>query len=395
MKKERNKTIFYGKQYIDNEDIKSVTKVLRSNFLTQGPYVEKFENKLIKKTQAKYAVSANSATSCLMLACRAVNIKKNDLVWTSPNTFVSTANAAVHCGAKIDLVDIDLETGNMSIELLKEKLLLAKRKNKLPKLVIPVHFAGQPTEQKEMWKLSKKYNFRIIEDASHSIGAKHYKEVVGSCKWSDIVVMSFHPVKPITTGEGGVALTNNKSFANTMKLLRTHGIEKNLSRKIKDNIGDWYYEHRELGYNFRLSDIHASLGISQLKKLKFFTTERNKFAKRYNKIFSETKNIVPLTVKNYNISSYHLYVIRIISNKFNIRNKLVKFLKTKKIYLNVHYIPIQHHPYYKRFKLNKNYLKNSEIYFNQAISIPLYVGLSYKEQLYVSNCIINFINKSN
>ena len=291
MKKERNKAIFYGKQYIDNEDIKSVTNVLRSNFLTQGPYVEKFENKLKKKTHVNYAVSANSATSCLMLACRALGIKKNDLVWTSPNTFVSTANAAVHCGAKIDLVDIDLETGNISIELLKKKLLLAKKKNKLPKLIMPVHFAGQPTEQKEIWKLSKKYGFKIIEDASHSIGAKHYNEVVGSCKWSDIVVMSFHPVKPITTGEGGVALTNNKSFANTMKLLRTHGIEKNLSRKIKDNIGDWYYEHRELGYNFRLSDIHASLGTSQLKKLKFFTAERNKLAKKYNKIFSKIKNI--------------------------------------------------------------------------------------------------------
>ncbi|MDB9819854.1 UDP-4-amino-4,6-dideoxy-N-acetyl-beta-L-altrosamine transaminase [Candidatus Pelagibacter sp.] len=395
MKKERNKAIFYGKQYIDNEDIKSVTNVLRSNFLTQGPYVEKFENKLKKKTHVNYAVSANSATSCLMLACRALGIKKNDLVWTSPNTFVSTANAAVHCGAKIDLVDIDLETGNISIELLKKKLLLAKKKNKLPKLIMPVHFAGQPTEQKEIWKLSKKYGFKIIEDASHSIGAKHYNEVVGSCKWSDIVVMSFHPVKPITTGEGGVALTNNKSFANTMKLLRTHGIEKNLSRKIKDNIGDWYYEHRELGYNFRLSDIHASLGTSQLKKLKFFTAERNKLAKKYNKIFSKIKNIVPLTVKKYNISSYHLYVIRIISNKFNIRNKLIKFLKTKKIYLNIHYIPIQHHPYYKRFKLNKSLLKNSEIYFNQALSIPLYVGLSHKEQLRISNCIINFINKSN
>ena len=207
---------------------------------------------------------------------QSLRIKKNDLVWTTPITFVSTANSAVHCGAKIDLVDIDIDTGNMSINILKKKLIEAKKKNQLPKLLIPVHFAGQPTEQKEIWRLSKKYKFKIIEDASHSIGAKHYNEVVGSCRWSDIVVMSFHPVKPITTGEGGVALTNNKNLAKKMKLLRTHGIEKSLNNKIKHKIGDWYYENRELGFNFRLSDIHASLGISQLKKLKYFIKERNK-----------------------------------------------------------------------------------------------------------------------
>ena len=315
MKKKRNKIISYGRQYLDKKDINSVNQILKSNFLTQGPTVEKFENNLKKKTSAKYAVSTNSATSCLMLACRALGLKKNDLVWTSPNTFVSTANSALHCGAKVDFVDIDLETGNMSILFLKKKLLEAKNKNQLPKLLIPVHFAGQPTDQKEIWKLSKKYNFKILEDASHSIGAKHHHEIVGSCKWSDIVVMSFHPVKPITTGEGGVALTNKKKLAQKMKMLRTHGIEKNLSKKIKHKIGDWYYEQRDLGFNFRLSDIHASLGISQLKKLKYFIKERNKIARRYDQIFKDNKNILPLKIKNYNYSSYHLYVIRIISNK--------------------------------------------------------------------------------
>jgi len=351
LKKKQNKSIFYGRQYIDNKDIKSVNKILKSQFLTQGPCVEKFENDLKKKTSSKYAILANSATSCLILACRALELKKNDLVWTSPNTFVSTSNSALHCGAKVDLVDIDIETGNISIKSLKEKLLKAKQKNQLPKLLIPVHFAGQPTEQKEIWKLSKKYNFKILEDASHSLGAKHYQENVGSCKWSHIVVMSFHPVKPITTGEGGVALTNMKKLAQKMQLLRTHGVQKNLPIKVKSQIGDWYYDLKELGFNFRLSDIHASLGISQLKKLNYFVNERNKIAKIYDTILKDNQNIVPLKKMRHNHSSYHLYVIRIISNKLNIRNRLIKFLKTKNIFLNVHYIPVYYHTYYKKFKI--------------------------------------------
>ncbi len=391
MKKKLDKNISYGRQYIDREDINLVNQVLKSPFLTQGPFVTKFENELKKITSSKYAISANSATSCLMLACRALELKKNDLVWTTPITFVSTANSAVHCGAKIDLVDIDIDTGNMSINILKKKLIEAKKKNQLPKLLIPVHFAGQPTEQKEIWRLSKKYKFKIIEDASHSIGAKHYNEVVGSCRWSDIVVMSFHPVKPITTGEGGVALTNNKNLAKKMKLLRTHGIEKSLNNKIKHKIGDWYYENRELGFNFRLSDIHASLGISQLKKLKYFIKERNKIASIYDKIFKDNKNIVPLKIKSHNYTSYHLYVIRLVSNKVNLRNKLIKFLKSKNIFLNVHYIPIHYHPYYKNLKIKKGSLKNSEKYFDQAISLPIYVGLKKKDQFYVSKCINDYI----
>lgn len=394
MKKKQNKSIFYGRQYIDNKDIKSVNKILKSQFLTQGPCVEKFENDLKKKTSSKYAILANSATSCLILACRALELKKNDLVWTSPNTFVSTSNSALHCGAKVDLVDIDIETGNISIKSLKEKLLKAKQKNQLPKLLIPVHFAGQPTEQKEIWKLSKKYNFKILEDASHSLGAKHYQENVGSCKWSHIVVMSFHPVKPITTGEGGVALTNMKKLAQKMQLLRTHGVQKNLPIKVKSQIGDWYYDLKELGFNFRLSDIHASLGISQLKKLNYFVNERNKIAKIYDTILKDNQNIVPLKKMRHNHSSYHLYVIRIISNKLNIRNRLIKFLKTKNIFLNVHYIPVHYHTYYKKFKIIRSSLKNSEKYFSQAISLPMYVGLKKKQQINIVKIINNFIMNS-
>jgi len=394
LKKKQNKSIFYGRQYIDNKDIKSVNKILKSQFLKQGPCVEKFENDLKKKTSSKYAILANSATSCLILACRALELKKNDLVWTSPNTFVSTSNSALHCGAKVDLVDIDIETGNISIKSLKEKLLKAKQKNQLPKLLIPVHFAGQPTEQKEIWKLSKKYNFKILEDASHSLGAKHYQENVGSCKWSHIVVMSFHPVKPITTGEGGVALTNMKKLAQKMQLLRTHGVQKNLPIKVKSQIGDWYYDLKELGFNFRLSDIHASLGISQLKKLNYFVNERNKIAKIYDTILKDNQNIVPLKKMRHNHSSYHLYVIRIISNKLNIRNRLIKFLKTKNIFLNVHYIPVHYHTYYKKFKIIRSSLKNSEKYFSQAISLPMYVGLKKKQQINIVKIINNFIMNS-
>lgn len=394
MKKKQNKSIFYGRQYIDNKDIKSVNKILKSQFLTQGPCIEKFENDLKKKTSSKYAILANSATSCLILACRALGLKKNDLVWTSPNTFVSTSNSALHCGAKVDLVDIDIETGNISVKSLKEKLLKAKQKNQLPKLLIPVHFAGQPTEQKEIWKLSRKYNFKILEDASHSLGAKHHQEIVGSCKWSHIVVMSFHPVKPITTGEGGVALTNKKKLAQKMQLLRTHGVQKNLPIKVKSQIGDWYYDLKELGFNFRMSDIHASLGISQLKKLNYFVNERNKIAKIYDTILKNNQNMVPLKKMRHNHSSYHLYVIRIISNKLNIRNRLIKFLKTKNIFLNVHYIPVHYHTYYKKFKINRSSLKNSEKYFSQAISLPMYVGLKKKQQINIIKIINNFIVNS-
>lgn len=394
MKKKQNKSIFYGRQYIDNKDIKSVNKILKSQFLTQGPCIEKFENDLKKKTSSKYAILANSATSCLILACRALGLKKNDLVWTSPNTFVSTSNSALHCGAKVDLVDIDIETGNISVKSLKEKLIKAKKKNQLPKLLIPVHFAGQPTEQKEIWKLSRKYNFKILEDASHSLGAKHHQEIVGSCKWSHIVVMSFHPVKPITTGEGGVALTNKKKLAQKMQLLRTHGVQKKLPIKVKSQIGDWYYDLKELGFNFRMSDIHASLGISQLKKLNYFVNERNKIAKIYDTILKNNQNMVPLKKMRHNHSSYHLYVIRIISNKLNIRNRLIKFLKTKNIFLNVHYIPVHYHTYYKKFKINRSSLKNSEKYFSQAISLPIYVGLKKKQQINIIKIINNFIVNS-
>ena len=278
----------YSRQSINKQDIASIVRVLKSDFLTQGPLVEKFEKKISNLVKAKYAVASNSGSSALHLACLSLKLGPKDIVWTVPNTFAATVNCAINCGASVDFVDIDSETWNISIDRLIQKLHYAKRKKKLPKILIPVHFAGQPTEQKTIWELSKKYNFKIIEDASHSLGAKHFGEPVGSCKWSDITVFSFHPVKIITTGEGGMSLTNNRLLADKMKMYRTNGITKNLRYfKIK-NSQPWYYEQQESGFNYRMNDISATLGLSQIMRLNKFLKKRNRIAEIYKRLL---KNI--------------------------------------------------------------------------------------------------------
>ena len=291
----------YSRQSIQKKDINSVIQVLKSNFLTQGPKVEQFEKSIRKITKAKYSVAVNSATSALHLACISLGLKKNEYLWTVPNTFVASANCALHCGAKVDFVDIDSNTLNISLEKLEIKLKNTIKK-KLPKILVTVHFAGLPTMQDEIFKLSKKYKFKIIEDASHSIGAKYKSEPVGSCKWSDITIFSFHPVKIITTGEGGMLLTNKKYVAEKSRILRTHGI-------IKSKNNDWYYEQRYLGYNYRMSDIHASLGISQVRRLKKFISKRNEIAALYKRELSNLPLDFQQIDKNA-ISSYHLFVIK-------------------------------------------------------------------------------------
>ena len=273
----------YSRQSISKKDILEVNKVLRSDFLTQGRKVGEFEKLVSKISKAKFGVAANSASSALHLGCLALGLKKNDIVWTVPNTFVASANCAINCGASIDFVDIDKDTWNISLEELKKKLVKAKKKKKLPKLIIPVHFAGQTSEQKKIWELSKKYNFKILEDASHSIGASHKKEVSGSCKWSDITVFSFHPVKIVTTGEGGMALTNNPYYAKKMRMYRTNGItQKNFLFKNNKN-KPWYYEHQITGYNYRMNDISAALGISQVKRIKKFVNSYRKIIYKLSK----------------------------------------------------------------------------------------------------------------
>ena len=382
-----NKKIFYGKQSINKSDIKAVLKVLNSDFITQGPNILKFEKNLKNFVGAKHAILTNSATSSLIIACKALDVGKKDIVWTSANTFVSSANCALHCGAKIDLIDIEPNTGNMCLEDLSKRLFEAKNKNKLPKVIIPVHFAGQPTDQKEIWKLSKKYGFRIIEDASHSLGASRENQKVGNCKWSDIVVSSFHPVKTITSGEGGVNFTNNANLFKRMQALRTHGIYKNL-KKDKQN---WNFDQKELGYNFRITDIQSALGISQLKRIKSFINKRKKICLFYDRYFKEISTIHPLELKRSNKSTYHLYVVKLSIKKRGVRNQLLKFLKQKGIILNTHYIPIHYHSYFKNLKYIRKRLKNVENYYDKAISLPVYPDLTLKQQKYVLRCINLFL----
>ena len=381
------KYIPYGKQTIQEDDIKSVLNTLKSDFITQGPLIKKFKGLLSNKVNAKYCAVMNSATSALHVSCLSLNLCSRDILWTVPNSFVASANCGVYCGAKIDFVDINIKTGIIDIENLKEKLKIAHKKNKLPKIVIPVHFAGQPSDQIEIWKLSKKYGFKIIEDASHSLGASYKNEPVGSCKWSDITVFSFHPVKIITSAEGGAALTNDLKIHNKLKQYSSHGITKDKSKMQFSIKYDWYYEQQYLGYNYRLSDLHAALGISQLKKLNTFVNKRNKIAKNYNKKLNRELIELPQIVKNIN-SSYHLYVIRIREDMFpNMRNKVFKLLRKKGILVNVHYIPIHLHPFYRKLGFKKGDFPISEQYSNEAISLPIFPNLSNREQDYIIDVI--------
>ena len=299
----------YSTQKVNKSDIQEVIKTLKSPFLTQGPKVSQFEKALAKKVNAKYVAVTNSATSALHISCMALGFKKNDILWTTPNTFVATSNCALHLGGKIDFVDIDYLTGNIDLNLLEKKLINARKKNKLPKILIPVHFSGLPTEQDKIYKLSKKFKFKIIEDASHSLGAKYHNEKVGSCKWSDISIFSFHPVKIITTFEGGAASTNNKLIYEKLKLFLNHGITKDKKKfKIKKN-KDWYYEQQLLGLNYRMTDVAASMGLSQLKKLNEFVKKRNVIAKKYEKLLNGKYLYIPKIPKKI-LSSFHLYVVK-------------------------------------------------------------------------------------
>ena len=378
----------YGKQHIDRKDINNVVKSLKSNFLTQGNKVEIFEKTIGNYVGCKYALAVNSASSALQIACMAININKGDIVWTSPITFAASANCAINQGAIIDFVDINNKTNNIDSEILEQKLKNSKKINKIPKLLITVHLSGQPTEQEKIWKLAKKYNFKVVEDASHSLGAKRFKEKVGSCKWSDISVFSFHPVKMITTLEGGMALTNNTKLYNKMNLYRNNGITKNY--KFFKNKFDysWYYEMQENGYNFRMNEIQSALGISQFKKLDKFLIKRNNIAKYYNNQFSLIKEFETPTVLKENFSSFHLYILRLkFVNKLKKKSEILNFLKRKGLYLNVHYIPLHLHHYFKKKGFRKGYLPNAEKYYLEALSLPIFYDLKNTEKSKVVNLI--------
>ena len=384
----------YGRQEISNDDIKSVIKILKSDWLTQGPNVQKFEDLVAERVGSNFAVACNSATSALHLACKSLNLKKGDIVWTSPNSFVASANAAIYCGAKVDFVDIDPLTYNLSIEKLEKKLIYSKKNNCLPKIIIPVHFAGQSCDMKSIYKLSKIYKFKIIEDASHAIGSSYENQKVGDCKYSSITVFSFHPVKIITTAEGGIATTNNKKIAERLIRDRSHGITRNkinFKKICKNEI--WNYQQVDIGFNYRMNDIQAGLGISQLQKLDEFIDKRHQIANLYNAELSNLGICLPYQhIKTY--SSYHLYPIRVSMKKGGInQRKLFDYLRAKNIGVNLHYIPIYRHPYFRELGFKKGYCKESENHFKEVISLPIYSGLRKKEQRFVIESIKEIYKK--
>ena len=377
------KIIPYSRQKIDRQDINAVTKVLKSDFITQGPLINKFEKKIARAVKAKFATACNSATSALHISCMALGFKKNDILWTVPNSFVASANCAKQIGGKVDFVDIDTTTFNIDIKLLAKKLKEAKKNNKLPKIIIPVHFAGQPTLQDEIYKLSKKFKFKIIEDASNSLGANYKKIKVGNCKWSDITVFSLHPVKIITSGEGGIATTNNKNIFYKLQMYKNHGITKNKKFFLKKNFPGWHYEQQFLGLNYRMNEISAALGISQLYKLNSYVKDRNRIANYYKKKIDIDDLALP-KINSFCLSTFHLFVVRITSKNYKkIQVKLFTFLRKKKILVNVHYIPIHLQPYYKSLGFKKGDFKNSEKHAESTLSLPIYPGLASQELDYI------------
>jgi UDP-4-amino-4,6-dideoxy-N-acetyl-beta-L-altrosamine transaminase len=365
-----NITIPYGRQEITEEDIKAVTKVLRSDWLTQGLAVPTFEQKLCEHTGAKYAVVSNSGTSALHLACLALNLGPGDILWTSPITFVASANCAFYCGASVDFVDVDPQTALISVVDLQLKLEQAEKIGKLPKIVVPVHLAGQPCDMKEIYKLGQQYGFKIIEDAAHALGASYLREPVGNCHYSDITILSFHPVKIITTGEGGAALTNDSELSSRMALLRSHGITREPNQMTKKPVGSWYYEQTSLGFNYRMTDIQAALGISQLGRLSQYVDRRREIADRYDEELKEIP-VNPLVRKADRESSHHLYVIRV-RGGIEERNHLLKSLRRAGIGANIHYIPIYRQPYFNGYSM----LDGAEKYYENAISLPIFPTIS-------------------
>jgi UDP-4-amino-4,6-dideoxy-N-acetyl-beta-L-altrosamine transaminase len=381
-------TIPYGRQDVNQEDIDAVIEVLRSDFLTQGPVVPKFENAIAEYCNTKYAVAVNNATSALHIACLALGVTKGDWVWTSPITFVASANCALYCGAQVDFVDIDPHTYNMSVSSLDEKLQEAEIKGKLPKVVIPVHLCGQSCDMAKIYALSKRYGFKIIEDASHAIGGKYNDQPIGRCSFSDITVFSFHPVKIITTGEGGVTVTNDLALADKMRLLRSHGITNNqliITQRQTEEI--WNYQQIELGFNYRMTDIQAALGLSQLTRLDEFVTRRHAIAKRYDTQLAGLPVIRPWQSAE-SVSSYHLYPICLQSELARKTQREVFYsLRSAGILVNIHYIPVYKQPYYQHMGFSVNYCPQAERYYSETISIPIYPNLTAEQQDQVISAI--------
>jgi len=370
----------YGRQDISEADIQAVVDVLRSDFLTQGPAVPAFENCLAAYCGASHAVAVNSATSALHIACLALDVGPGDIVWTSPITFVASANCALYCGASIDFVDIDPRTYNMSVEQLEAKLAHVAQHGKLPKVVIPVHLCGQPCDIVAIHALAQQYGFKIIEDASHAIGGKYRDELIGNCRYSDITVFSFHPVKIITTAEGGMAMTNDAQLAKRMQLLRSHGITRDVNEMTHAPDGPWYYQQIDLGYNYRMTDLQAALGLSQMQRLDEFVSKRHAIANRYDQLLAGLPVTAPWQHPD-GYSGLHLYVIRLKRDKIGKTHRQVfERLRAANIGVNLHYIPVHCQPYYESLGFKAGYCPEAEQYYAEAISLPMYPGLTEAQQ---------------
>lgn len=371
----------YGKQSISEADIRAVVEVLRSDWLTQGPVIERFENAVADYCGAKYAVAVSSATAALHISCLAAGLRPGDWLWTSPNTFVASANCGLYCGAQVDFVDIDPHTYNLSITELERKLILAEKAGKLPKVLVPVHFAGQSCEMERIRRLAQHYGFTVLEDASHAIGAQYKGKPVGSCAYSDLAVFSFHPVKIITTGEGGMVVTNREDLYERLVRLRTHGITRNPELMQGESHGLWYYQQLDLGFNYRMTDIQAALGASQMQRLDEFVSRRRCLAGQYNELLQGSPVILPIQHPN-TASSWHLYVIRLSREKTEKPHKKEVFetLRSAGVGVNLHYIPVHTQPYYQKLGFQWGDFPKAERYYQEAISLPLHYDLTEFDQ---------------
>lgn len=378
----------YGKQSIDQSDLVAVEAALLSEYLTQGPRVKEFERDLERYTGAKHAVAVNSATSALHLAYLALGVGPGDEVWTTAISFVATANAALYCGASVDFVDIDAESFNICPNALRSKLEAAKLTgSRIPKVVVPVHMAGQPANMQAIGQLSREFGFRVVEDASHALGSEYFGKKTGSCEFSDIAVFSFHPVKMITTGEGGACTTNNPELGARIERLRSHGITRIPEEMQNSSLGSFYYEQIELGFNYRITDLQCALGSSQLRRLDDFVEERNIIALNYLKLLQSHSLALP-SLDSGSKSSFHLYVVRVKPSSSNRRNKLLDRLRENQIMANFHYLPIYRHPFYQ--KMSRFAFQDypaSEKYLESAMSIPIYPGLTLEEQMLISDLL--------
>lgn len=373
----------YGQQDITQEDISAVVEVLQSDFLTQGPKVPEFEKRVAEHVGAKYACAVNSATSALHIACMALDLGPEDWLWTSPNTFVASANCGIYCGAKVDFVDIDPATYNLCPDALEQKLITASENGRLPKVVVPVHLCGQPCDMQRINALSQRFGFRIIEDASHAIGGKYHDQFVGSCQFSDITVFSFHPVKIITTAEGGMALTNDAKLAQKLNLHRSHGVTRDPALMTHASDGPWYYQQVALGYNYRMTELQAALGLQQMNRLDDFVSARHRLADRYNAELRDLAVQLPYQLPD-TYSGLHLFVIRVDQT---IHRQVFEALSENGLGVNLHYIPVHTQPYYQSMGFSFGDFPAAEQYYREAISIPMFHGMTDHQQTQVIDIV--------